>query len=230
MLKIAEEAGELVQCFLAASGQGRPRGKSPAELEDAVDDEIADLIGHAVLLAHHRGTDVQAVLDRKWLRRPQNHPETPKSTVPCWNSGPCAAVGERVRLVERAPTVVEYRQLRAAVGWSVPAAAECASAVAASLFSVVAEVEESAVGMARVIGDGVYAMVVDVVVAADYQRDGIGGLMMDSVVTWAKGQRIAHVGLVADDAVAGFYARWPMRGSGQFLRLDTAEGDVSSRA
>ncbi|MBF6331867.1 AAA family ATPase [Nocardia transvalensis] len=69
VLKIAEEAGELVQQFLAATGQGRSRGKSPAELNDSVDNEIADLLGHTILLAHHRGTDLQTALDRKWLRR-----------------------------------------------------------------------------------------------------------------------------------------------------------------
>ncbi|ATL72134.1 pyrophosphatase [Nocardia terpenica] len=68
-MKIAEEAGELVQQFLAATGQGRSRGKSPAELSDSVDDEIADVICHALLLAHQRGTDIQTVIDRKWLRR-----------------------------------------------------------------------------------------------------------------------------------------------------------------
>ncbi|WP_433684651.1 hypothetical protein [Nocardia sp. CA-119907] len=47
-----------------------------------------------------------------------------------------AEVGESVRIVERVPTVVEYRALRASVGWKVPAAAECESALAASLYSV----------------------------------------------------------------------------------------------
>ncbi|WP_174575696.1 hypothetical protein [Nocardia miyunensis] len=79
VLKIAEEAGELVQQFLAATGQGRSRGKSPAELNDAVDNEIADLLGHTILLAHHRGTDLQAALDRKWLWRIAN--ESPPRSV-----------------------------------------------------------------------------------------------------------------------------------------------------
>lgn len=226
MLKVAEEAGELVQWFLAASGQGRPRGKSPAELEDAVDDEIADVICHALLLAHHRGTDVQAVIDRKWLHRKDNRPEAPAVAMLGEDPDlPRAEVGEPVRIVERVPTVVEYRALRASVGWKAPAAAECESALAASLYSVVAEISGRAVGMARVIGDGVYAVVVDVVVTDGYQRCGIGGSLMDSIVGWATRSRVAHIGLVADDAVAGFYDRWPMRATGQFLRLDGVEGN-----
>ncbi|MFE9328134.1 hypothetical protein ACIHDR_43020 [Nocardia sp. NPDC052278] len=121
MLKVAEEAGELVQWFLAASGQGRPRGKSPAELEEAVDDEIADVICHALLLAHHRTTDVQAVIDRKWLHRTDNHPDTPAVTMLGQNPDLShAEVGEPVQIVERVPTVVEYRALRASVGWKSP--------------------------------------------------------------------------------------------------------------
>ncbi|MCM6774478.1 pyrophosphatase [Nocardia sp. CDC159] len=69
VMKVTEEAGELVQWFLAETGQGRPRGKTMTELRDAVDEEIIDILCHALLVAHHRGTDVQAVIERKWLRR-----------------------------------------------------------------------------------------------------------------------------------------------------------------
>ncbi|WP_019927799.1 MazG nucleotide pyrophosphohydrolase domain-containing protein [Nocardia sp. BMG111209] len=68
VMKIAEESGELMQQFLAETGQGRSRGKTPEQLRDSVDDEIADVLCHVVLLAHHRGMDLQAAIDRKWLR------------------------------------------------------------------------------------------------------------------------------------------------------------------
>ncbi|WP_433678315.1 hypothetical protein [Nocardia sp. CA-119907] len=67
-MKVAEEAGELMQQFLAATGQGRPRGKTPEQLQDSVDDEIIDVLCQVVLMAHNRGTDIQAVIERKWLR------------------------------------------------------------------------------------------------------------------------------------------------------------------
>ncbi|WP_245745922.1 pyrophosphatase [Nocardia altamirensis] len=67
-MKICEESGELMQWFLASIGQGRARGKTPEQLQNSVDDEIADVICHAVLMAHHRGTDLGAVITRKWLR------------------------------------------------------------------------------------------------------------------------------------------------------------------
>lgn len=92
VLKIAEEAGELVQQFLAATGQGRARGKSPAELNDSLDCEIADLLGHTILLAHHRGTDLQAVLDRKWLRRNETSENPPSPLTALQHRG---SVGTR---------------------------------------------------------------------------------------------------------------------------------------
>ncbi|WP_429428575.1 hypothetical protein [Nocardia sp. GAS34] len=162
-MKIAEESGELVQWFLAATGQGRPRGKSAAELEDAVDEEIIDLICHALLLAHHRGTDIQAVMDRKWLHRNDTHIHT-QADQPADLDHEISDPIRRVRIVERIPTVTEYQLLRASVGWKTPAARKCETALPASLYSVVAEVDDAAVGMARVVGDGLYAMVVDVVV------------------------------------------------------------------
>lgn len=75
-LKVAEEAGEVVKAFLAATGQGRSRGKTSAELCDALDEEIIDVLCHALLLARHRGTNVQTVIDRKWLRRDDIHANT----------------------------------------------------------------------------------------------------------------------------------------------------------
>ncbi|MCM6774469.1 NUDIX domain-containing protein [Nocardia sp. CDC159] len=69
-----------MQWFLAETGQGRSRGKSPEELSAAVDDELIDVLGQVLLLAYQRGTDVQAVLDRKWLRRQESDEPLPVST------------------------------------------------------------------------------------------------------------------------------------------------------
>lgn len=68
-------------------------------------------------------------------------------------------------IVERAIGVPEYRRLRAEVGWCSPDDRVCAAALAASLFTVVAHDEEGrSVGMARAVGDGLYVLIVDVVV------------------------------------------------------------------
>jgi hypothetical protein len=68
-------------------------------------------------------------------------------------------------VVERAIGVDEYRHLRAEVGWSSPDDRACVAALAASLFTVVADDGEGRLlGMARAVGDGMYVLIVDVVV------------------------------------------------------------------
>lgn len=68
-------------------------------------------------------------------------------------------------VVERAIGVQEYQRLRAEVGWGSPDDRVCAAALAASLFAVVAHDDEGrSVGMARAVGDGMYVLIVDVVV------------------------------------------------------------------
>ncbi|WP_127792234.1 GNAT family N-acetyltransferase [Agromyces sp. LHK192] len=77
---------------------------------------------------------------------------------------------------DRLPTPAEHRRLAEAVGWrdafdwdSLP------RSLAGSTFGVVAVVDAEAVGMARVVGDGVkYFAVQDVAVHPHYQGEGIG--------------------------------------------------------
>lgn len=66
VLKTAEEAGELVQSFLRYSERARSRGRTPQELKRALDDEIADLLGFALVLAKRFDVDVLRALERKW--------------------------------------------------------------------------------------------------------------------------------------------------------------------
>lgn len=69
LLKLQEEVGELTQAYLAVTGQGRAKGRTPEQLRAAFDDEVADVLAHVLLLARHHGIDVEAVVQRKWLSR-----------------------------------------------------------------------------------------------------------------------------------------------------------------
>ncbi|MEU6562643.1 GNAT family N-acetyltransferase [Nocardia nova] len=123
-------------------------------------------------------------------------------------------------IVERAIGVAEYRRLRAEVGWSSPDERVCAAALAASLFAVVADDGQGhSVGMARVVGDRIYAIVVDVVVAPRAQGRGIGAMLIAAVVQWAGAQGVPHLALGAADELAGMYHRRGFGRAGQYLRL-----------
>lgn len=67
LLKLHEEMGELTQAFLAATGQGRAKGRTPQELRRGLEDEVADVLAHVLLLARHHGIDAEAEVRRKWL-------------------------------------------------------------------------------------------------------------------------------------------------------------------
>lgn len=49
------------------TGRGRSKGAAPTDLKKQVEDELADLIAHCLLLAHARKLDVDAAMRRKWL-------------------------------------------------------------------------------------------------------------------------------------------------------------------
>jgi NTP pyrophosphatase (non-canonical NTP hydrolase) len=66
VLKTVEEAGELVQAFLRYTGRARDGGAAPAELRQALDDEVANPLGFALVLSKRFDVDVLAALERKW--------------------------------------------------------------------------------------------------------------------------------------------------------------------
>lgn len=57
-------------------------------------------------------------------------------------------------ITERLPTPDEYNELREMVGWGTYAGEVIAQALPNSLYCVCASIDNKAVGMARVIGDG----------------------------------------------------------------------------
>ena len=66
VLKTVEEAGELVQAHLRLSNQAPDRGADALALKRALDDEVADLLGFALVLAKRFDVDILGALERKW--------------------------------------------------------------------------------------------------------------------------------------------------------------------
>jgi NTP pyrophosphatase (non-canonical NTP hydrolase) len=67
LLKLQEEVGELTQAYLQATGQGRDKGRSAAELREDLEAEVADVLAMLLLFARHHGVDVDDALQRKWM-------------------------------------------------------------------------------------------------------------------------------------------------------------------
>lgn len=67
-LKIQEELWELTQAYLSFTKRWRDRGKSNEELKSDFSDELADVIGHVILMADKHNIDIEKALEDKWFK------------------------------------------------------------------------------------------------------------------------------------------------------------------
>ncbi|MFX0081915.1 MAG: GNAT family N-acetyltransferase [Candidatus Hodarchaeota archaeon] len=118
---------------------------------------------------------------------------------------------KNVSLVERIPSVQEYLALRRAINWKIIDEVTCKKGLQGSLYCVCAELNDDIIGMARVIGDsGIYFYIQDVIVLPQYQKMGIGTLMMKNVMNFL-GNTISPltvVGLMASKGKEPFYEKF----------------------
>jgi len=68
LLKLHEELGELTQAHLVRSGRARTKGRTPEQVDAWFAAEVADVLAHVLLLAHHHDLDVEAAVTAKWLQ------------------------------------------------------------------------------------------------------------------------------------------------------------------
>lgn len=125
---------------------------------------------------------------------------------------PSAELPQGYRLVDGAPAVEEYLELRRGSGLTPKRRDQAAAALAGSWAAVhvVCEAGGPAVGMGRVIGDGGwYFHVADMATLPAHQRRGLGDLVMSALL-----ERIrttappgAYVTLMADPPGRRLYAR-----------------------
>lgn len=93
----------------------------------------------------------------------------------------------------------DYNSLRECVGWGRLPLEQAQAGLKGSTFIVVACDEELAVGTARVLYDGGdAALIKDVIVAPDYQRQGIGLEMMTRIMNFLREQLKPNWGMQID--------------------------------
>ena len=112
----------------------------------------------------------------------------------------------------RLPTVEEHSALAASVGWSDHFdQASIGASLAGSTHGVVAVADGRAVGMARLVGDGVhYFYVQDVIVHPDHAEAGLGSQLVGHLLDWvaATAPSEAFVGLFASPEAVDLYSEF----------------------
>lgn len=68
LLKLTEELGELTAEHLKSTGRGRLKGATQKMVQQAKEDEAADVLAMLLLFARQNGIDLDAALERKWFR------------------------------------------------------------------------------------------------------------------------------------------------------------------
>ena len=79
-------------------------------------------------------------------------------------------------------SVEDYNMLHVAVGWGARKPEMVRAALARTDYLICARVGEKTIGMARFIYDGLQALIMDVVVLPEYQKQGIGKALMTQLM------------------------------------------------
>lgn len=90
------------------------------------------------------------------------------------------------KVIYKFPANQEFNDMFCSVGWDKRDNEKINKHRENSCFAVCVYDNEKIVGMARVVGDGAYFTVYDVVVRQDYQGQGIGTILMNEIVKWYK--------------------------------------------
>ena len=113
-----------------------------------------------------------------------------------------------MKLEHRSPTISEYKQLRASVGWWKVDKGAAETGLANSLFSVVAVENDTLVGFGRVVGDGgLYFYIQDLIIHPEFQEKGFGKQVMDELMSFikARAKAGAFIGLMAAKGLGRYY-------------------------
>ena len=109
------------------------------------------------------------------------------------------------------PTAAQFAALFETTGWNAErhrSPQELHQALQSSWYAVSAYQGERLVGFGRVISDGVlHALIVEMIVAPDYQRHGIGHTILIDLVARCRRAGIEDIQLFCAKGKAGFYLK-----------------------
>ena len=108
------------------------------------------------------------------------------------------------------PIPTEYFALFETTGWNDAyhlSPVDLAKALKESAFMVSAYDEGRLIGFGRLVTDSIHAMIYDLIVAPDHQRQGIGGEILDRLVKHCQAVHIRDIQLFCATGKREFYER-----------------------
>lgn len=116
-----------------------------------------------------------------------------------------------MRYMENVLCYEDYSKLRESVGWMLFSKKQTQMALMNSLYTVIAVKDSQTVGMGRLTGDGMYYMIVDIVVQPNYQKQGIGTKIVNMIIEFVdketpNGGR-SSIQLIAEKGKETFYEK-----------------------
>lgn len=112
---------------------------------------------------------------------------------------------------ENSLTYQEYASLRSSVGWNNFSEEQVSKSLGNSLYVITLVDNGRTIAMGRVIGDGMYYLIVDVVVLPEFQGRGIGSRIMDLLLEYVDNQTPiggrSSVQLIAEKGKEEFYIK-----------------------
>lgn len=105
----------------------------------------------------------------------------------------------------------DYSELRESVGWLNFSKEQTKKVLANSLYTVIAVEDNQTVGMGRLTGDGMYYLIVDIVVRPNNQKQGIGRNIINMIIEYVDketpiGGR-SSIQLIAEKGKEAFYEK-----------------------
>lgn len=115
------------------------------------------------------------------------------------------------KMIENQLDYNSYVSLRESVGWINFSKEQTEKALSNSFYSVIVQDDGQNIGMGRVIGDGMYFTIVDIVVKPEFQGRGIGTLIIQNILKFiddgmCSGSRVS-IHLIAEVGKEDFYIK-----------------------
>lgn len=105
----------------------------------------------------------------------------------------------------------DYYRLRESVNWKNFSEEQCKKALSNNLYTVIAVENNQTVGMGRLIGDGMYYIMADIVVNPAYQKNGIGSNIANMLIEYVNKETLvggrSSIKLIAEKGKEAFYEK-----------------------